>query len=209
MSKPAPWCESAEIGPHRLLAGDLANNAIVQLMGNERADALYCDPPWGPGNLKYWHTHAKIEAPQISWEEFVKIVDNVLRLHVKPLAPVWIEMGLRWVARFTECLFESGRSNPFVWITRYGSSELRPCALIYSGPSLPDGFDPSYLRGAKLPHACLQACRLEQGAVVLDPCCGKGYTARATHTLGLSFRGLELNPHRLGYTEQWLRKNQS
>ena len=44
------------IGQHRLWVGDITDGAVEQLMGGERADVIYSDPPWGPGNQQYWHT---------------------------------------------------------------------------------------------------------------------------------------------------------
>ena len=44
-----------EIGPHRLRHGNL-HDGIGDLMLGERADIVYADPPWGPGNLKFWQT---------------------------------------------------------------------------------------------------------------------------------------------------------
>lgn len=38
------------------------------------------------------------------------------------------------------------------------------------------------------------------GGIVLDPCCGKGYSAKAALELGMKFRGNELNSKRLAET---------
>ena len=50
---------------------------------------------------------------------------------------------------------------------------------------------------------------LVPGGVVLDPCCGKGFTARAAVAAGMRFRGVELNPARAEVTVAWLSKNLS
>lgn len=47
---------------------------------------------------------------------------------------------------------------------------------------------------------------LPPGKVILDPCIGCGMTSRACHALGHHCIGLELNPHRLLRTVNWLVK---
>lgn len=202
----SPWCERYDDGRHRLLAGATSASTLASLMRGELADVLYSDPPWGEGNAKYWRTHARVPCPSAPWLEVKSGLREALAL-VRPGAPVWIEMGERWVDEIVTLLHVAGFDVSRHWTTRYRSGgELLPCALLYSGPELPASFDPSDLRGAALPRRCLAASVLPRGSRVLDPFCGKGYTARAAQVNGLRFRGLELNPHRLGYTEQWLRR---
>ena len=198
-----PWCDRYEDERHRLLAGALGPETLAQLLRDERADALYSDPPWGPGNARYWRTHARLPCPSAPWTELKAGLREALH-HVRRGGPVWIEMGERWADEIVDLMASCDHAVTQRWTTRYRSGgELLPCALLYSGTPL--DLDPSDLRGADLPLACLRAYGLPSDSVVLDPCCGKGYTARACVRLGLRFRGLELNPHRLGYTERWVR----
>jgi hypothetical protein len=39
-------------------------------MGDELADVVYSDPPWGPGLLRWFYTHAKIDC-QATWGSFL------------------------------------------------------------------------------------------------------------------------------------------
>lgn len=55
-------------------------------------------------------------------------------------------------------------------------------------------------------RAAKEALGITSG-IVLDPCCGKGYTARAAVAHGLTFRGNELNPERAAVTVAWLEKH--
>ena len=196
------------IGPHRLLAGDVTKGVVGRLMSGERAEVVYSDPPWGGGNLKYWRTHAGMSpdaAPP--WVLFVECWSAAVSAHLATDGALFVEMGLRWADHFAERLAFHGRPVTRRWqVTYRGGSKLLPNALLYAGPALSEGFDPSTLRGEALPRACVAAVAPRYpGGIVLDPCCGKGYTARAAHRAGLAFRGSELNPKRLGETAAWLR----
>lgn len=35
---------------------DIMDDDLSLLLGGEKADCLYSDPPWGIGNLKYWRS---------------------------------------------------------------------------------------------------------------------------------------------------------
>lgn len=191
------------IGPHRIAHGDIGLGAVQTLMGAEKADVFYCDPPWGEGTLRYWRTHAG-DARKPTWKTFVSYLCIDAASAVVPGGPIWVEMGLQWEADITEGLAAVGIVVTRRWMTSYASPP-RPAVLLYAGPSLPADFDPSTLRGADLPRACL-AVSGRPGGLVLDPCCGKGFTARAAVSNGMVFRGCELNAARLHVTEQWLRK---
>lgn len=196
-------------GPHRLLVGDITQGAIAEVMFGERADAVYSDPPWGEGNVRFWRTHAGQDPAPHRWATFRDAwVFGVTRV-LGPGAPLFVEMGERWAEEFAGALGARGVPVRSRWTTQYrAGAKLLPCALLYAGPTLPEGFDPSGLRGAALPRACLGAVRsmLPEAAIVLDPCCGKGFTAAAALAHGLRFRGVELNAARAAVTAARLRK---
>lgn len=54
----------------------------------------------------------------------------------------------------------------------------------------------------------LDALPSEFRGAVFDPCCGKGYTARAAVAAGMKFRGIELNPKRAAVTIGWLSRRE-
>ena len=156
--------------------------------------------PYAPHSVR---THAG-DARKPTWKAFVSYLCIDAASAVVPGGPIWVEMGLQWEADITEGLAAVGIVVTRRWMTSYASPP-RPAVLLYAGPSLPADFDPSTLRGADLPRACL-AVSGRPGGLVLDPCCGKGFTARAAVSNGMVFRGCELNAARLHVTEQWLRK---
>lgn len=194
------------IGTHRLLCGDLTAGAVAQLMGEERADLIYSDPPWGPGNQRYWHTHNGT-VPRTSWDAFLAAFCAACAAHRKPRAPVFVEMGLHWLADLDVAMAAVGLPLRRRWDTTYGpKSAPLPNGLSLYGPrDVPVNLGGD-THGPPVTRAVLQAVLVRPRMVVLDPCTGKGMTARNTHLLGGRFRGCELNPRRLAVTEAWLRR---
>lgn len=224
-TSPARTFEMRSIGRHRVAVGDVTRGDVDRLMGREEADAIYVDPPWGPGALQMFATMDRPgSTPAKAWPDFLKGFCLALAVHRSrgTNTPVFVEMGPRWadeVAAAMEAHLMPVRAR---WACKYKSGlKFIPQALLYSGPELPAGFDPTEAHGPKLPLICLKAARevalqglsqreidtvIGDGITVLDPCCGLGFTARAAADLGMDFRGLELNPRRLDKTIEALEK---
>lgn len=194
------------VGHHRLLCGDLTDGAVSRLMGDERADVIYSDPPWGPGNQKYWHTQRERgAAPRTSWPDFLAAFARAVAAHRKPTAPVFVEMGLRWLDDLTAAMREVGLPLMGDWHITYGpTGKPLPNRLMVFGVAV-DVAIPVPPHGEPITNAALSAV-VNPGDIVLDPCTGLGMTARITHALGGRFRGCEMNAARLAHTEAWLRK---
>lgn len=195
-----------EIGQHRLMQGDLTTGCLADLMGTDRADVIYSDPPWGPGNQQYWHTHnERGSIPRTSWPAFLAAFCGACAAYSKPEAAVFVEMGLRWLDELDAAMEQVGMERRRRWDISYGpKNKPLPNALTLYGPQ--DCAVPLRERhGPKVTEVILGVA-VRPGMVVLDPCTGKGMTARNTHALGARFRGLELNPRRLAITEAWLRR---
>lgn len=192
------------IGNHRLLCGDITDGAVQALMGAERADVVYSDPPWGPGNQRYWHTHNGTN-PRTDWLAFLDCFAGAVADHRKPDAPVLVEMGLRWIGDLDAAMAAVGLPFRRRWRIFYGpKSKPLPNALCLYGPRDLD-LEVEGLRGEPITRAALAAA-VSPGDVVLDPCTGLGMTARVTHAIGGRFRGSEMNAARLARTEEWLRR---
>lgn len=197
-----------DVGSHRVVVGDVMHGAVVRCMDGARADVVYSDPPWGEGNLRYWRTHAR-DTSRPRWDLFVGAWTASLAAVRAPGAPVFVEMGLRWADDFAAALERIDAPVTRRWVVQYRSgSRLLPNALLYAGPPLRADFDPSALDAQALPRACVAEVAVP-GGIVLDPCCGKGFTARAAVAAGMRFRGVELNPARAEVTIRWLSKNLS
>lgn len=192
------------LGNHRLALGDVERGAVADVMGADRAAIVYSDPPWGEGNLRYWRTAAG-DAARPRWEDFRERWCDAVAAVLASGASVFVEMGERWADGFATALSDVGIVVTRRWTVQYGHPS-RPNVLLYAGPLLLADFDPSALNGAALPRACVAAVA-RPGGIVLDPCCGKGFTARAAVAAGMHFRGVELNAKRLGVTMEWLRRH--
>lgn len=194
-------------GRHRLLCGDITEGVVSALLGDEKADVVYCDPPWGPGNQQYWHTMRENgSSPRTSWSEFLDHLVKVVVSHSKPEAPIFIEMGLRWVDELDQAMIRAGVRTQRRWLTTYGpKSKSLPVWLSLYGLHDVQVEMPDPPHGEPVTRAALKAV-VKPGMIVLDPCTGLGMTARCTHKLGGCFRGTEMNLTRLDRTIEWLRK---
>lgn len=206
-----------EIGPHRLVCGDITAGAVDVLMSGERADVVYSDPPWGPGNQQYWHTmRERGSAPRTSWHDFVDTFARVCEAHTKPSAPVFIEMGMRWADELQAVMAEHGFELVRRCVMTYGP-KTKPLPVTLNLFGRPDAVALLELVAAKITagmpdpahgepvtaHVLREA--VGPGDLVLDPCTGLGMTSRWAHKLGGRFRGTEMNAARLERTAKWLR----
>lgn len=195
----------------RLAAADLLRGGVAVLlaMADGPADVVYSDPPWNPGNEKWWRRHAGEDPPR-SYDAFLDAWCSV----VAALAPrhVFVEQSvnpehqgllLRAVER------TSGWRLPFRerWIVQYGHPK-RPNALLHFGHPAIDT-NPSELSGPELLRVVFTGIRLVSmdRPLVADPCTGLGTTSRVAHEFGADFVGTELNPKRMERTIDWLLKH--
>jgi len=192
------------IGRHRVLCGDSTTGAVRTLMGDEKADVVYTDPPWGQALLTSFATMAKI-TPRLPWRGFVDELARVIVEAAKPGAPIFVEIGTRWEKDVLAAMGLYGMSLRRRWEVTYGpNKDPRPSLLLLFGADV-EVTMPTPAHGEPVTRAALAAV-VREGTVVLDPCTGLGMTARVTHSLGGAFRGVELNPERLERTAVWLRR---
>ena len=112
---------AVEIGPHRLVCGDITSGAVEVLMGSERANVIYSDPPWGPGNQQYWHTmRERGSEPRTSWHDFLDVFCGICARFRASDAPVFVEMGVRWVDELDDAMARVGLSKRDRWTIFYG-----------------------------------------------------------------------------------------
>ena len=188
----------------RVEIGELTLDRARRALDGQRADIVYSDPPWGPGNLMYWRTHnGETERP--SWQSFIVNFCRVVEKATTPGAHVFVEMGNRWVDELADAMLRCGFPERDRWRCFYGNPKL-PNTLWYSGPGTTT--DPSGMSGVAMTRRALEGVA-KPGALVFDPCCGKGMTARCAVRLGMRFAGVELNPRRAAVTQAWLDKHHS
>lgn len=192
-----------------LVVGDLTRGYIPQI---EHADIVYSDPPWNPGNEKWWRKHAMVDPP----ESYNKLLDAWCQC-VAALKPrhVFCEQSHNAKHR---AMHEDAVSRCAIWelplcetwTVFYGSpgsrSCLRPNTLLHYGRE-PIATDPSGMSGEPMTIRVFEGLALAPGMVICDPCIGKGMTSRMAHYFGCHCAGMELNKYRLDYTITWLVKH--
>ena len=199
--------EPIVIGRHRMLCGDITEGAVDVLMGDERAHVIYSDPPWGPGNQRYWHTMRERGAvPRTPWPDFLAAFCRACAKYRTSNTPVFVEMGLRWVDELDASMRAVGLPPQRRWAITYGPKKSAlPNVLSLFGHSSIEIDLPSPPHGEPVTRAILGAV-VRPGDIVLDPCTGLGMTSRITHALGGYYRGTEMNAKRLAKTIAWLEK---
>ena len=145
-------------------------------------ELIYCDPPWTNALLSGFYTKADRSRPG----------HGVLALYRSIASygyglPRFMEGSTTMAERITQTCGITAQ-----WpITYYRRA---PGVLFYTGPGLPDGFDPSGLDDDDTPGAVLAAYR---PGVVLDPTAGRGLTSRHAEKLGWASVNIELSPVRM------------
>jgi hypothetical protein len=192
--------DKQRILPHRVSLGSLMGPQLDNIIQGESIHVLYSDPPWGDGYLKMFATYTeKVTGKrpvQPTHAQMCARYAQLVQRHVTGY--VFIETSLACSGEFIAAL------RPVVGTIRHQqityANELKAILIMAAmpGKSLPairtDG-----LKGIAFVTAVLRTVE-KRGAFVLDPCCGAGYTARAAKSLGMIFRGNELNPARLEKT---------
>lgn len=154
----------------------------------DRADMVYCDPPWSQGNANSFVTKAGMDSYVDGFGGFLDLLfDRVARLDPRVC---YLEMGRQHLADVEtrmEALFPCVESWEIVYYKKH------PCHLIRGGEApattLFTGMDDTVTPGA--------AIAAEQPGTVADLCTGRGSTMLAAHTYGARFIGTELNRRRL------------
>ena len=199
------------IGWHKITNASVDEAVVDDMLRGERVNILYSDPPWGDGNLKYWVTMNK----KMSGREFTPIPYSVLVERFRGLISnyvdghVIIETGKAWLGE-TVNMLRPVVHNIDVYTLQYRSgSRMLECVMIsgVTNPSYPKmSFNPTGMHGYEVPKQSI-ASIATPGGIVLDPCCGMGYTARAAVSAGMQFRGNEFNPVRLAKTVKFLERS--
>lgn len=194
-----------EIGPHRLLVGDLTvPTTVPQVMRGGKASVVYCDPPWGQALLTQFAGKAG-GPPRLPWLAFLDALAFTISAHAAPDAPIFVEMGRQWVGDMDEAMKRWAMPLLRRWEVTYGSNKAPSTVALYGTGPAPDITLPN-THGEAVTRSLLGAV-VKPGDIVLDPCMGLGMTARVAHPLGGHVRGVELVPERMERTATWLRKH--
>jgi hypothetical protein len=167
---------------------------------------VYSDPPWNPGNEKYWRRYAGASVPT----SYGKLLDGWIACVVacRP-EHVFVEQSVNQ-AHKAMLVDAIGRcpawSLPLIeeWVVEYGSPK-RPNALLHFGRNK-STTDPSGMSGVTMTRTALMGIDIPSRTAIADPCMGLGTTSRVAHMLETSCVGTELNEKRLDVTIDRLRK---
>jgi hypothetical protein len=196
----------------RLAVADIIHtDTFHQLIPRGGAWCVYSDPPWNPGNEKWWRRHAGAEPPS----DYNELLDAWCQCVVDCWPEhVFCEQSVndKHRAMFTEAVERcEAWTLPLLeeWTVYYGSPGSRGCSrpnkLLHFGHE-PLRTDPSELHGIHMTRCVFEGLDWPDGATVADPCIGKGMTSRLAHEFGLHCVGTELAEKRLAYTTAWLEK---
>jgi hypothetical protein len=188
-----------------VVIGELSHERAKEALRGEKAQIVYSDPPWGEGNLRYWRTHNGQSDLLPKWDTFLNLFCDVVSENIAAGGHVFVEMGLRWVDQVALEMEKRGLPETQRWQCVYTSKKL-PNVLWHSGPIA--SCDPTGMGGVAMTAHVLGSVAVPN-ALVLDPCCGKGMTARCSVRLGMRFAGVELNPKRGAVTQAWLKARET
>lgn len=207
------------IGKHRVRHGDVHNQAeIANLVGTDKADIFYSDPPWGTGNIKYWDTiNQKMNGDAGSTgnfdvDAFLKTVLGYAKKYTDGF--VVIEYGKQWNAKVKQFASEAGLIFCNEVETLYGSGQQNlPMDILVFHTSKAVNIDLSNTYHTKgyntvstlFTYLINQSER--KSNIGMDLCCGMGYTAKACIQNKMRFIGNELNRARLDKTIKRLEKD--
>jgi hypothetical protein len=185
-----------------VLIGELTLERAKMVLQGKKADIVYSDPPWGPGNLRYWRTMNN-EGNEVNWKKFLHLFCQVVKDSTNPTSEIFVEMGTRWIDELAAEMASVGiqETQRFECSYRGGAKRYRNF-LWHAGTHIV----PTELNGGvKMTMGILSAVA-KDGAIVFDPCCGKGMSAKCAIKNNMKFVGIELNAKRAAMTQKILTK---
>jgi hypothetical protein len=199
------------IGKHRVTHASIDHSIIDTMLQGQTINILYCDPPWGDGMMKFFATLNKKQTGfRNDLIEFDQLIDRLFQLTKRYVSGyACIEVGEQWVEPLKKQFENHGLFQTTVIKSKYGK---RPCFTIVAGtsnnyPVKKDIFgNMEEMSGGAVSGHIVGILKVENGKV-LDPCCGLGFTAKATIDAEMTFYGNEVNALRLQKTVEILRRN--
>ena len=206
--------KTIELGKHIVSNEDVQNVDFNKVLKGSKAHILYTDPPWGDGHMKYWctlnkrHTGQDIEA--MSYKTLIKIIRDIIKNHVDGY--VFLETGNKWLDETLNDV-KDVIYNEKVYNLRYKSGSKLLTNPVIVGTTDPNLVLPNLdeLEGAIDEHSLRIAIPLlaKEGAIMLDPICGMGNSARSAIKNKMRFVGNEFNAKRLEKTINSLKKDEN
>jgi hypothetical protein len=189
-------------------AGDQLLNVIAEYGPARRI--VYSDPPWNPGNEKWWRRYAGASEPS----DYRNLLDAWCRC-VAGCNPtdIFCEQSINDKHRsmFTQAAERCVEWHlPLLegWVVCYGPKSARLQNKLLHYGHVPILTDPTGMHGEPMTRCVVDGLGLhDEAAVFIDPCTGLGMTSRQAHLHSADFIGTELNETRLDKTIKWLIKH--
>lgn len=205
-----------KIGKHAVQHSDIMNTDLKDLMGGMQADFMYSDPPWGQGNLRYWQTmNKKMTGAERNDPDYTDFLNHYFDL-VAEFAKdrIVVEYGIQWADDVIKICESRGFKHQTTFKSIYASQNLPLDIHFFSKTGtmpIPDDTEAfcSVTKGYKLVSGLGSRLIPDNAELILDPCCGMGYSAQLAIDNGLAFRGNELNEARLQKTIARLEKDKA
>jgi hypothetical protein len=181
---------------HLFVCGDLQGDTpLNDVLASLEPTLVYVDPPYNAGLARGYRTKAGVDnGPGRSvdmsdlWQAALwPAVERGLTAYVETSSTqqTALEAAINWMA---------GEVTGRWGITYY---RKHPSALIAADFNPIPSYDHPDLHGMDDEHTPLAVLTFHPAGVVLDPCAGRGLTARSAHTAGWSSVSHELSPFRM------------
>jgi DNA modification methylase len=97
---------------HRLLCGDaLSGRDVDRLVGEEKADLIFTDPPWNVDYEGYTEHHLRIQGDRVTTDQFCQFLSEAFamcRRIIRPEGSLYVCHGSSWQREFQNALETAG-----------------------------------------------------------------------------------------------------
>lgn len=215
------------LGNHRLLCGDSTNvQHVERLMGGEKADCLFTDPPYNIAFKPQRGTHGTIANDDMDPESFMTFLRGAIAcalIATKETCYAFVWSGWSTLDQFAPVLREAFTIKALpIWVKNnfgigyYSRPKYEPFFLCLRGePEKPATAPADVWEHAKV-HDTVHSCEKPVGlienilgayvgrAIVLDLFLGSGSTLIACEKTGRKCYGMEIDPHYIDVAiERW------
>jgi len=187
------WAVDTRAGQHFFVCGDLEGGTpLFDVLKGNRPHLMYVDPPYNSGVARSYRTKAGVDVRAV---DIVELWSAALGPAAQYRILAYVETGVAQREALRRLGVEMGAVVSGDWdITYY---RKKPAALLAIDFRLdPDEGHPDFA-GMDDEHTPLAALKYHQTGRVLDPCAGRGLTARAAFEAGWESVSHELSPFRL------------
>ena len=187
-------------GLHKISCESIDNKLVDEMLNGTQASLFFSDPPWGDGNLKYWVTMNKKMSGEkydpLSYDQLLSRIYGIIDNHVT--GHIMIETGMKWAEQLLNDFKQKYYNARIINVEYKSGSKMLPSAIVYASTDNAINYtgEPLNKSGYKLVSELIGAVT-NVGDIVIDPCCGMGYTLQGCIDHDLTFRGNEFNPVRL------------